>query len=508
MPLLEAVGVSKRFGGIHALDGMHFSAEAGEVHAILGENGAGKSTFIQILAGALLPDGGELRVANAPYLPRGPREARAAGIVPVFQELSLIPDLTVAENLFFGSEELSAAGTISRSALRRRTEALFADLGLAPIDAHAPVRTLAVGAQQLVEVAKCLARDPRVLILDEATSALLPGEVDWLLATARRRAADGGLVLYISHRMDEVRRVADRVTVLRNGETVGTDTIAALPDEDIVSMMLGRRLDRLFPERRQTARPEVALKVKSLSAGRTLHGVSFELHVGEILGVAGLQGHGQRELMMALFGAERARGEVEVMGRPVAVRGPRQALSQAIGMALLPEDRRTQGLLLAKPVRENVVLASLKRIAPRGIVNPAAERRLVADAVKRLQIRVESIEQSVGTLSGGNQQKVVLAKLLATEARILLFYDPTRGVDVGTKAEIFSLMRDLAGQGYAILFFSTDLPELANVADRTLVLSYGRIAAVLSGDAMTEGNILRATMAQATEGTRPREAEA
>jgi ribose transport system ATP-binding protein len=401
----------------------------------------------------------------------------------------------VAENIFFGAEPLTAVGTIPRRTLRRRTEDLFAELGLAPIDPGAPVANLTVGAQQIVEIVKGLARNPKILILDEATSALLPGEVDWLIATARRLAAAGSLVLYISHRMEEVRRVSDRLTVLRNGETVGTEATARLGDEDIVAMMLGRRLDRLFPERRATARPDVALKVSDLSAGRTLHGASFELHVGEILGVAGLQGHGQRELMMALFGVERARGQIEVMGQPVAIRGPRQALSPAIGMALLPEDRRSQGLLLAKPVRENVVLASLKRIAPRGIVDTASERRLANDAVARLRIKVESIEQPAGTLSGGNQQKVVLAKLLATEARILLFLDPTRGVDVGTKAEIFSLMRDLAAEGYAILFFSTDLPELVNVADRTMVLRYGRVAAILSGEAMTEANILHATMA-------------
>jgi len=496
LPLLEAAGISKRFGGIRALDGMHFSAEAGEVHAILGENGAGKSTFIQILSGALLPDAGELRVAGQPYVPRGPRAALAAGIVPVFQEFSLIPDMSVAENIFFGAEPLTAVRTIPRRTLRLRTEALFADLGLAPIDPEATVAGLPVGAQQVVEIVKSLARDPKVLILDEATSALLPREVDWLLAMARRRAEAGGLVLYISHRMEEVRRIADRVTVLRNGETVGTESTARLSDEDIVEMMLGRRLDRLFPERRATARPEVALSVRNLSAGRTLRDASFELHAGEILGVAGLQGHGQRELMMALFGVERSRGQIEIKGRPVAIRGPRQALSPEIGMALLPEDRRSQGLLLAKPVRENVVLAALRRIAPRGIVDTGEERRLATDAVARLRIKVESIEQPAGTLSGGNQQKVVLAKLLSTEARILLFLDPTRGVDVGTKAEIFSLMRDLAGEGYAILFFSTDLPELVNVPDRTMVLRYGRVAAILSGAAMTEANILHATIAK------------
>jgi ribose transport system ATP-binding protein len=296
--------------------------------------------------------------------------------------------------------------------------------------------------------------------------------------------------------MDEVRRVADRITVLRNGETVGTETTSALTDGDIVSMMLGRRLDRLFPERKPTATSRIALKVTDLRVGHQLRGVSFDLNEGEVLGVAGLQGHGQRELFMSLFGAERAEGQIDVWGKPVVVRGPRHALSKEIGVALLPEDRRHQGLLLGKPVRENVVLAALGRIAKWGIVDPRKETRLVDGAVTQLRIKTSSIEQPVGTLSGGNQQKVALAKLLATEARILLFFDPTRGVDVGTKAEIFSLMRDLAARGFAILFFSTDLAELANVADRVLVMSYGRIVATLGGEAMTEGAILSATLSQ------------
>jgi len=261
-------------------------------------------------------------------------------------------------------------------------------------------------------------------------------------------------------------------------------------------MMLGRRLDRLFPERRPTATGRVALKVSDLKVGHQLRGVSFELREGEVLGVAGLQGHGQRELFMALFGAERSTGQMEVWGKPVVVRSPGHALSPEIGMALLPEDRRSQGLLLGKPVRENVVLGALKRIVVRGFVDPRAEQKLVDDAVAQLHIKADSIEQAAGTLSGGNQQKVVLAKLLATEAKLLLFFDPTRGVDVGTKAEIFGLMRDLASRGFAILFFSTDLAELAHVADRTLVMSYGRIAATLEGDAMTEGAILSATLSQ------------
>jgi ribose transport system ATP-binding protein len=492
--LLEAIGISKRYGGILALNNMHFAADAGEVHAVLGENGAGKSTFIQIASGAVSADEGELRLDGAAYRARNPRDARRTGISPVFQELSLIPDLTVAENIFFGDEDLSSLGTIVRRALNERAAALFGALGLDPIRPDVAVRTLSIGDRQLIEIVKALATDPKILILDEATSALLPREVDWLLDKARQRAAEGKLVLYISHRMDEVRRVADRVTVLRNGETVGTEATASLSDADIVTMMLGRHLDRLFPVRTRVATERLALKVSDLRVGHQLRGVGFELHEGEVLGVAGLQGHGQRELFMALFGAERAQGRIEVWGRDVTIRGPGHALSPEIGIGLLPEDRRNQGLMLAKPIRENVVLGALKRIARWGLVNPRDERAVVEKASAQLSIKADSIEQPAGTLSGGNQQKVVLAKLLATEARILLFFDPTRGVDVGTKAEIFALMRDLAARGFAILFYSTDLAEVANVADRTLVMSYGRIAATLEGAAMTEDAILGATL--------------
>jgi ribose transport system ATP-binding protein len=496
VPLLEAVGISKRYGGILALNNMHFAAEGGEVHAILGENGAGKSTFIQILAGAIAADEGELKLSGQSYRARDPRAARRSGISPVFQELSLIPDLTVAQNVFFGDETLSPLHTISQRDLNERTRALFALLGLEPIRPDVPVSTLSIGERQLIEIVKGLAKDPTILILDEATSALLPREVDWLLAKARERADAGKLVLYISHRMEEVRRVADRITVLRNGETVATERTASLTDDAIVSMMLGRRLERLFPARKATSTDRLALRVTDLQVGHLLRSASFELHEGEILGVAGLQGHGQRELFMALFGAERAKGEIEVWGRKVTPKNPEHALSSEIGMALLPEDRRTQGLLLGKPVRENVVLSAFSRIARRGLLDPKAERSLVDDAMAQLRIKADTMEQAAGTLSGGNQQKVVLAKLLATDAKILLFFDPTRGVDVGTKAEMFALMRDLASRGFAILFFSTDLAELANVADRTLVLSYGRIAATLTGAAMTESAILSATLSQ------------
>ena len=494
--LLRASGITKRFGGVLALNGVAFEAQAGEVHALLGENGAGKSTLIQILSGAIAADEGSLTLRGQPFRAANPRAAERAGIAAVFQELSLVPDLTVAENIWFRREPLTWARTVDRRALLRRTARLLGELGLDAIAPDRPVRLLSVAERQVVEIAKALAGDPDILILDEATSALPPREVDWLLGIARRRADAGKLVLYISHRMAEVRRVADRVTVLRNGETVGTRATGSLPDDEIVAMMLGRRLDRLYPQRHATRTEQVALHVEGLAVGHRLRGVDLSLHAGEILGVAGLQGHGQRELFLALFGALRSRGRISVWGKPIVIRDPHHALSAGVGMALLPEDRRLQGLLLGKSVRENLVLAILPRMARYGLLDLRREGALVADAVKRLRVKVATPEQPAGTLSGGNQQKVVLAKLLLTQARILLFYDPTRGVDVGTKAEIFVLMRDLAAQGYAILFYSTDLPELTHLADRVAVLSYGRVAAVLEGEAIDEAAILRATLAE------------
>jgi ribose transport system ATP-binding protein len=496
MILLQASGVTKRFGGIVALKGVSFEACVGEVHAILGENGAGKSTFIQILSGAIAPDEGTLTLRGQPFRAGTPSDAARVGIAAVFQELSLVPDLTVAENIWFGREPMIRGGMIHRRALLERTGHLLADLNLSRIPINQPVRHLSVAERQLVEIAKALALDPEILILDEATSALPPQEVDWLLGLSRARADAGKLVLYISHRMAEVRRVADRVTVLRNGETVGTRATTALADDEIVTMMLGRRLERLYPERRMTRTERVALQVAGLTVGHRLKGADLAVHEGEILGVAGLQGHGQRELFLGLFGALRAQGKIRVWGRPVTIRDPHHALSAGIGMALLPEDRRTQGLLLGKSVRENLVLAVLARLVRRGLLDLRQEASLASDAIRRLQVKVHTPEQLAGTLSGGNQQKVVLAKLLLTQARILLFYDPTRGVDVGTKAEIFILMRDLAAQGYAILFYSTDLPELTHVSDRVAVMSYGRVATVLEGEAITEEAILHATLVE------------
>ncbi|MDR3472467.1 MAG: sugar ABC transporter ATP-binding protein [Devosia sp.] len=497
MELLEVTGLTKRYGGVVALAGADFSARRGEVHALLGENGAGKSTLIQILSGAVRHDGGTIKVNGKLYAPANPDAALDAGIAAVFQELSLIPDLTVEQNIWFRREKLSLFGTVRRRDMRRRTLELFERYDFPRLPPDTEVRRLTLAEQQIVEIAKGLASDPAILILDEATSTLPAREADWLLGLTRRLAAEGKLVIFISHRMEEVRHIADRLTIFRNGQTVAAHAANAVSDDVIVSQMLGRKLDRLYPERVPTATGRLALKVRDLSAGKRVRGASFELREGEVLGVGGLQGHGQRELFQALFGTTRSRGSLEIWGRPTTISTPRQALTGRDGLALVPEDRRGQGILLTKSVRENLTVSVIRRFSDFGLLSRQKEDALVKEMVDFLRIKTSSPEQAAGTLSGGNQQKVIFGKMLLTEARILLLYDPTRGVDVGTKGEIFQLMRDLAAKGYAILFYSSDLPELVHVADRVLVMRNGEIAATLEGDANSEEGILRAAVFEA-----------
>ena len=494
MDLLDVNGLSKRFGGIVALSEASFSARAGEVHALLGENGAGKSTFIQILAGVLRKDEGLVQLDGADYSPVNPDAARARGIVTVFQELSPIPDLTVEGNIWFRREPRTFVRTVDRREVRRRTEALFARYGFPALNPGQEMRRLSLAEHQIVEIAKGLAQDPRIFILDEATSALAARETEWLLDLTRRLAAEGRLVIFISHRMGEMRAVADRLTIFRGGRTVAAHPASSVSDDEIVTEMIGRRLERLYPARVSHATGRVALEVRDFSCGPHLPGVSFRLGEGEVLGVAGLQGHGQRELFQALFGVSRAEGETTLWGKRVSIASPRDALIGRDGIALVPEDRRGQGLLLGKSVRENLTLSAVRRISSRGVLRRDSEAALVKEMVDFLRIKVSTPEQQTDTLSGGNQQKVIFGKMLLTEARVLLLYDPTRGVDVGTKSEVFQLMRNLAQKGYAVLFYSSDLAELVNVADRVMVLRLGRVAATLEGDQISEDAILRAAL--------------
>jgi ribose transport system ATP-binding protein len=494
LDLIEVKGLSKRFGGIVALNEASFSARAGEVHALLGENGAGKSTFIQILSGTIPHDEGAVLVDGKPYRPANPDAAQALGIAAVFQEMSLIPDLTVEQNIWFRREPRNVVGMVDRHELRRQTLQLFQKYDFPPLQPDRELRRLTLAEQQIVEVAKGLAKGPRILILDEATSALPAREAKWLLSLTRQLANEGKLVIFISHRMGEVRVVADRLTIFRNGSTVAAFDVKSVSDEEIVTAMIGRRLGRLYPERISTATGSLALRVRDFGAGPHLQGVNFDLYGGEVLGVGGLQGHGQRELLQALFGASKSTGTVELWGTPVNFRSPSQALIGRHGIAFVPEDRRGQGLLLAKSLRENLTLAIIRRFSKFGFLNRSMETALLKQSINFLRIKASSPEQLAGTLSGGNQQKVIIGKMLLTEARVLLLYDPTRGVDVATKGEIFQLLRDLAGKGYAIIFYSSDLPELVHVADRVLVMRNGRVATELEGDNITEQAILGAAV--------------
>jgi ribose transport system ATP-binding protein len=498
--LLTANGLSKAFAGVHALQEVSFDVRGGEVHALLGENGAGKSTLVKVISGVLRADSGEIRLRDQPFVPRDPGASLAAGVGVVFQELPLIPDLTVMENIFFNRQPLSPLGTVARRRMRARADELFASIGLAGINPTRQLRDLSVAARQLVAIAKVLAADPDIVVLDEATSALGPSEVAWLFERTRALAAAGKGIVFISHRLAEAGELSDRVTVLRNGRNVGTWSAGEISPDGLISAMLGRRLEQLYPEQHSTPLDETVLEVRELAAGRRLHGVDFGLRRGEILGICGLEGQGQLELFLSLYGVIRSRGSIVVEGQPRRLRSPRDALRAGLGLALVPEDRKNEGILPTLSVRENISLPSLRRVRRLGLIDRGAERELIAPVIRDLRIGREDPEQLVGGLSGGNQQKVIVGKFLLTGAKILLFYDLTRGVDVGTKAEIFKMMEQLAAEGYAILFYSTDLAELVNVPHRTCVMFDGRIVAEFARGSTAEDEVTQEKLVAAMVG--------
>jgi ribose transport system ATP-binding protein len=486
---LVITGLEKSFGGVQALRGANLTCKPSEVHALIGENGAGKSTLVKVLSGALRADAGEIVLGGRTVRPESPRQAREAGIGTVFQELSLIPDLSVASNLFYGIEPNVRAGRIDRRALRRAAAAALDRFGVLQIKTDASVRDLALADRQILEVCKALLREPSVLILDEPTSALLPEQVDWLFAKVREFAAGGGIALFISHRLEEIESLSDHVTVLRGGVDVGSGPIAEMAEARLVELMLGRSVDRVFPEGSDDARSdEVVCEIGNLASPPRLKDVSLSIRKGEIVGVGGLQGQGQLPMFLALFGVIPSSGKVVVDGRTVRLRHPRAALDA--GIALIPEDRASEGLCMTLSIRDNISLGSLSDLSSGGLVNPGRERRVLDSAVSKLRIVLKDVRQEVAALSGGNQQKVILARVLAQKPSLLLMYDATRGVDVGTKAEIYRLMREQCAAGNSILFYSTDAQELVNMADRVVVLHDGRIRAYLEGAEITESRIV------------------
>jgi ribose transport system ATP-binding protein len=495
--VLSGSGISKSFLGVLALRDVSFELQAGEVHALMGENGAGKSTLMKIFsgvypdyAGVIRLDGREVRFASV-------RDAEKAGVAIIHQELNLVPELNVAENIFLGREPLLAGLIVNRRKAVADARALLNRLGI-DLDPETRISSLRVGEQQLVEIAKALSVSARILIMDEPTSALSPAECQRLFTIIKQLASAGVAIVYISHRIEEVMVLADRVTVLRDGCHVLTEPIAALTQEKIITAMVGRES---LGSRRQMRRgsDRVVLSVRDLSLDvptrrgwRTvLHGVSFDVHEGEILGIGGLLGSGRTEILETIFGSSIGRlgGEIRLDGEDVSITSPRDA--RRLGIALVTEDRKAKGLHLHASVRDNVALPSVGRIARFGLRFFTGEARLAEHEVKELGIRCTGIGQIAGTLSGGNQQKVVIGKWLATRPRVLLLDEPTRGIDVGAKQEIYELIFGLAGQGLAIVLVSSELPELLLLADRILVVSEGRPRGMLSRDTASEEAIMR-----------------
>ncbi len=487
---LEITGLQKSFGGVHALRGASLTCFGGETHALIGENGAGKSTLVKVLSGSVKPDDGQILLNGERLQASSPLEAREAGIATAFQELSVIPDLSVASNLFYGIEPKVRVGRIDRRVLRREATKVLESLDVDGIDAGRNVRELSLAQRQILEISKALIRKPSVLILDEPTSALLPEQVQWLFAKVRDFAQSGGVALFISHRLDEIESLSDRVTVLRGGTDVGTGPIGEMSEARLVEMMLGRPVDRVFPEQvvAESASEDVVCEITDLSAPPRLRGVSMSIRRGEIVGVGGLQGQGQLALFLALFAAIRSSGKVTMKGKTVRLRHPRAALDA--GIALIPEDRATDGLCMTLSVRDNISIGSLPQISSWGFVNRAKESTLLGTAVSQLNVAMRNLRQEVAALSGGNQQKVILGRVLAQQPSLLLMYDATRGVDVGTKAEIYRLMREQCESGTSILFYSTDVVELVNMSDRVVVLHDGQIRADLRGAEITESRIV------------------
>ncbi|MCB1495104.1 MAG: sugar ABC transporter ATP-binding protein [Bauldia sp.] len=490
-PLLEMRGIGKSYGGVAALDEVDFSAHASSIHAVLGENGAGKSTLIKIISGAIAPDRGTMSFDGRPITVADPQAANAVGIVTVFQELSVIPDLSVADNISI-TRPPKRLGLIDRRAQRRRAEELLARVGCEDVNPRARVGDLPLSRRQMVEIAKALGRDPKLLILDEATSALTAADVERVYTILHRLRDDGLALLYISHRMHEIEELADTISVFRNGRHISTFAKGTQSDDQIVQMMIGRDVSNVYPPKPvRTEPPPVELEVSRLGWTDRLSDISFTLGKGEIVGLGGLDGQGQREVLLALFGVLRnVSGTVRVFDHKGVPRSPVVATRPDHAMALIPEDRKTEGLMLPMSISDNISLTSLKWLSRGFVIDGTAEKNAVDGMIEKLRIKIGNPDDAVATLSGGNQQKVVIAKWLLTGPRILLLNDPTRGIDVGTKEEIYRLLRELADAGTSIILYSTDYDELIGCCDRVLILYGGRIVQTLEGDAITETNIV------------------
>jgi rhamnose transport system ATP-binding protein len=488
-PLIELRALSKSYGGVQAVADVSFAIQRGSVHALVGENGAGKSTLVKLLTGVIQPDDGEIAISGVAERIADPLTAHRLGIVAMYQEPTVFPDLTAAENIFAGRQPVGRVRTVDWRGMRAEAARLFEELGV-ELDPNVPVRGLGVADRQILEIAKALSSSARLLIMDEPTAALSPNEVDNLFKTVRQLRDRDVAVVFISHRLEEVGAIADAVTVLRDGRHVATKPAAELSHGEIVRLMVGRSLDQLFPKE-DAEIGDVVLRVDGIGRRGVFSNISFELRQGEIVGLAGFVGAGRSEVARAIFGIDRAdKGDLWIDGRRFRPRSPRAALRR--GLAYLPEDRLQQGLVQPMSIAINTSMAVLPDLTPGGVLRPRRERALARRFMEQLRIKATSPAQVVRGLSGGNQQKVVLSKWLAAEPRILILDEPTHGVDVGTKADVHRTISHLATQGLTILLISSELPEILGMSDRILVMREGRLVAEFTREEATQERVIEA----------------
>ena len=496
--ILDLKNISKSFSGVEVLHEVSFGLRPGEVHALLGENGAGKSTLVKVITGVHQPDKGEIHLNDAPVHFSDARESRRAGIAAIYQELTLFPDLDVAENIFVGRQPLTFGGRVDWRKLYAEAGKLLNSLGV-KLDLKQKARTLSIAEQQMVEIARAFSINARILIMDEPTSSLTLNEVADLFRLVRRLRADGTAIIFISHRLEELFELADRVTVLRDGSYVGTRLMKDITRDDLIRMMVGRTITNLFPKQNVRA-GDVVLRVEHLTRAGSFHDVNFDLRRGEILGLAGLVGAGRTNVARAIFGVEPATGgRIQVEGREVAITSPQQAIE--LGLAYVPEDRQLHGLIPSMPITPNISLPILHQYARIGWLQDKSERKSAYDAARQMEVRANNIWQLARELSGGNQQKVVLAKWLSTNPRILILDEPTRGIDVGTKAAVHGLMSKLAAEGMAILMISSELPEILGMSDRVIVMREGLVTGEFSRAEATQEKIISAATQNVTIGS-------
>ena len=487
-PVFELRGVSKRFTGVQALADVSFEVYEGEVHMLLGENGAGKSTLMKVLCGAHLADEGEFYYKGRAVEIKGPADARKLGIAVIFQEFTLVPHLSIAQNIFLGREfKGRVPGTVDHKGMRMAAQAIMDELGMT-LSPDVKIASLGVAQQQMVEIAKALSQDARILVLDEPTAALSDNETEKLFAMIGKLKARGVAMVYISHRMAEVFSMGDRITVLRDGRKVAFRMPGETAPDELVTLMVGRKVDMAYTREYCKAPGEVALRMSGVSAANGIVGVDMEVRAGEIVGLAGLVGSGRTEVARAIFGADRINaGSIEVFGQPQRG-GPTRA--RRLGVALIPESRKAQGLALIRSVADNLMLASMARMFPSGWFSPSVASARSRELIAKLRIATPGPNQRVQVLSGGNQQKVVIGKWLNAGSKLFIFDEPTRGIDVGAKAEIFALIDSLVKEGAAVLMISSELSEIVKVCDRTYVMREGRVAGEIGRADMSESSIL------------------